>query len=421
MSPVSPAASLPDIRAEEARAEGLGDRPKLSRYCAGMSSAPSPVASPITVRAVEDAADRKAFVDLAFDLNRNDPNWVPPLKTEVHGLIDPRTNPWFEHAEARLFLAERDGQVVGRISAQVDQEVLQYAGPGIGQWGMFEATDAEVAAALIARAEDFLRGRRMRVAQGPYSLSIWDEPGLLVKGFDHPPTVMMGHNSPAYEAWVEAAGYAQVKDLYTYDLDITGPLPPLIQRIVASGERNPRIRVRTVDKSRFEEEAALILGILNDAWSDNWGFIPLSEEEIGYAGKKLKPIVYEDLIRVAEVEGEPVAFMITLPDLNEITKEFNGRLFPLNWLKLLWKLRQPQVRTMRVPLMGVVKRLQATRLASQLAFMMIEYTRREAVARYGSSRSEFGWILDDNQGMRSIAEMIDARINRIYRIYEKAL
>jgi hypothetical protein len=385
-----------------------------------------PASGAVTVRPVEDAADRKAFVDIAFELNQGDPHWVPPLKTEVHGLIDKRTNPWFDHAEARLFLAERGGEPVGRISAQVDQQALamppeQGGGPGVGHWGMFEAADAEVAAELIARAEDFLRGRRMSVAQGPYSLSIWDEPGLLVKGFDHSPTVMMGHNSPAYEGWVEAAGYKQVKELYTYDLDITRPPPPLIQRIVASGERNARIRIRCVDKSRFDEEAALILGILNDAWSDNWGFVPLSDEEIAYAGKKLKPIVYEDLIRVAEVEGEPVAFMITLPDLNEFTRDLDGRLFPFGWAKLLWRLRNPQVRTMRVPLMGVVKRLQSTRLASQLAFMMIEYTRRDAVSTYGASRSEIGWILEDNVGMRSIAETIEASINKIYRIYEKPL
>jgi hypothetical protein len=380
----------------------------------------------VTVRPVEDAADRKAFVDIAFELNQGDPHWVPPLKTEVHGLIDKRTNPWFDHAEARLFLAERGGEPVGRISAQVDQQALamppeQGGGPGVGHWGMFEAADAEVAAELIGRAEDFLRGRRMRVAQGPYSLSIWDEPGLLVKGFDHSPTVMMGHNNPAYEGWIEAAGYKSVKELYTYDLDITVSPPPLIQRIVASGERNARIRIRCVDKSRFDEEAALILGILNDAWSDNWGFVPLSDEEIAYAGKKLKPIVYEDLIRVAEVEGEPVAFMITLPDLNEFTRDLGGRLFPFGWAKLLWRLRNPQVRTMRVPLMGVVKRLQSTRLASQLAFMMIEYTRRDAVSTYGASRSEIGWILEDNVGMRSIAETIEASINKIYRIYEKPL
>jgi hypothetical protein len=380
----------------------------------------------VTVRPVEDAADRKAFVDLAYELNRSDPNWVPPLKTEVHGLIDKRTNPWFGHAEARLFLAERDGKPVGRISAQVDQQVLampesQGGGPGVGHWGMFEAADADVAAELIARAEDFLRGRRMKVAQGPYSLSIWDEPGLLVKGFDHPPTVMMGHNSPRYEDWVEAAGYRGVKDLYTYDLDITGAFPPIVQRVVASGERNPRIRIRKVEKKRFEEEAALILGILNDAWSDNWGFVPLSDEEIAYAGKKLKPIVYEDLIRIAEVDGEPVAFMMTLPDLNDLTRDLDGRLFPFGWAKLLWRLRSPQVRTMRVPLMGVVKRLQATRLASQLAFMLIEYIRRDARKAFSATRGEFGWILDDNAGMRSIAESLEASINRIYRIYEKPL
>lgn len=375
----------------------------------------------LVIRPVEDATDRKAFVELAYELNKDDPNWVPPLRTEVHGLIDPRTNPWFEHAEARFFLAERDGKPVGRISAQVDQEVLQHIGPGIGQWGMFEAADAEAAAELIARAEDFLRGRRMQVAQGPYSLSIWDEPGLLVKGFDHPPTVMMGHNSPAYEAWVEAAGYRSVKELYTYDLDVTKGFPPIVQRIVASGERNPRIRIRRVDKKRFDEEAALILGILNDAWSDNWGFIPLSDEEIAYAGKKLKPIVYEELIRVAEVDGEPVAFMMTLPDLNEFTRDLNGRLFPFGWAKLLWRLRNPRVRTMRVPLMGVVKKLQATRLASQLAFIMIEYIRRDATARFGTQRGEIGWILDDNQPMRSIAEAIESKVNRVYRIYEKPL
>jgi len=377
--------------------------------------------APLTIRPVEDAADRKAFVDLAYELNKDDPHWVPPLKTEVHGLIDKRTNPWFEHAEARFFLAERGGKPVGRISAQVDEEVLEHIGPGIGQWGMFEAADGEVAAELIARAEDFLRGRRMKVSQGPYSLSIWDEPGLLVKGFDHSPTVMMGHNSPRYQAWVEAAGYTMVKELYTYDLDVTKGFPPIVQRIVASGERNPRIRIRRVDKKRFEEEATLILGILNDAWSDNWGFIPLSDEEIAYAGKKLKPIVYEDLIRVAEVDGEPVAFMMTLPDLNELTRDLDGRLFPFGWAKLLWRLRKPKVRTMRVPLMGVVKRLQATRLASQLAFMMIEYIRRDATRDFGTERGEIGWILDDNLPMRSIAEAIESSINRVYRIYEKPL
>jgi GNAT superfamily N-acetyltransferase len=375
----------------------------------------------LTIRPVEDASDRKAFVDLAFRLNAGDPNWVPPLKTEVHGLLDPRTNPWFEHAEARLFLAERDGRPVGRISAQVDALVQEHMGEGIGQWGMLEAEDEEIAQALLHRAEAWLRGRDMTRSMGPFSLSIWDEPGLLVEGHDHPPTVMMGHNSPAYQGWVVNAGYEKAKDLYTYALDVRQDFPPLVQRIVASGERNPRIRIRKVNKKKFDEEAALLLGILNDAWSDNWGFIPLTPAEIAYAGKKLKPIVFEDLIRVAEYDGEPVAFMLTLPDLNLLTRDLNGKLFPTGFAKLLWRLHKARFESARVPLMGVLKRLHGTRLASQLAFMMIEYIRRAGVSRYGMKRGEIGWILEDNQPMRSIADAIESGINKVYRIYEKPL
>lgn len=380
----------------------------------------------LRIRPVETAADRRAFVDYQWRAYAADPHWVPPLKGEVHGLIDPKKNPWFQHADAALFLAERDGRIVGRISAQVDRLVLdmpaeQGGGPGTGHWGMLEAADPETAAALLARAEEWLRERGMTRSMGPFSLSIWDEPGLLVQGHDHAPTVMMGHHDSRYEDWVEAAGYKGVKDLYTYELDITKDLQPLVQRIISSGKRSGRIRIRKVEKSRFDEEAALILNILNDAWSGNWGFVPLTDAEIAYAGKKLKPIVYEDLIRVAELDGEPVAFMITLPDLNELTRDLNGSLFPFGWAKLLWRLRKPKVRTLRVPLMGVVRKLQASRIASQLAFMLIEDIRRDAVAAYGASRGEIGWILDDNEGMKSIAEISNSSINKVYRVYEKAL
>ena len=170
-----------------------------------------------------------------------------------------------------------------------------------------------------------------------------------------------------------------------------------------------------------DEEAALILHILNDAWSDNWGFVPFTDREIAYAGKKFKPIVREDLIMIAEYEGQPVAFMMTLPDLNEVLKPMGGKLFPLHWIRLLTWLRKPRVRTMRVPLMGVVKQYQSSRLASQLAFMMIEFIRRNAVSRYGATRGEIGWILDDNQGMNAIAEAIDSHVNKEYTIYSKAL
>ena len=176
-----------------------------------------------------------------------------------------------------------------------------------------------------------------------------------------------------------------------------------------------------VDKSKFDQEARLILNLLNDAWSNNWGYVPLTEAEIKYAGKKLKPIIFNELVRVAEVDGEPVAFMLTIPDINELTKDLNGELFPFNFIKLLWRLRKPRTRRLRVPLMGVAKKLHHTRMASMLAFMMIEYTRRDAVAKYGASVGEFGWILEDNKGMLSIAELPGAHVNHRYRVYEKAL
>ncbi len=374
-----------------------------------------------TVTPVRTKADRKAFVELAYALNRDDPNWVPPLRDEVNGLLTPGKNPWFEHAEAELFLARREGRIVGRISAQVDQLVLEHMGAGTGQWGMFEAEDEQSARALIAAAEDWLRGRGMTRALGPFSLGIWDEPGLLVEGFDHPPMVMMGHNRAAYQGWIEAAGYRGVKDLLTYELPVNRPFPPLIERIVAAGERNSKIRVRPVVKARFDEEAAVILSILNDAWSDNWGFIPLTDSEIAFAGKKLKPIVLEDIVLIAEYEGEAVAFMVALPDVNEFIRDLDGRLFPFGWAKLLWRLKRMRPKGGRVPLMGVVKKLQASRLASQLAFMMIESIRRAGNGHYGIERAEIGWILDDNAGMRSIADAIDARVNRVYRVYERML
>ena len=282
--------------------------------------------SDLTIRPVSSKRDRKAFVDFVWAVYKGDPAWVPPLKSEVHALLDPKKNPWFGHGRAALFLATRGDQVVGRISAQIDDLVQIHMEPGLGQWGLFEALDGEAAAALVAHAETWLRTNGMTKALGPISISIWDEPGLLIDGFDQPPMVMMGHHRPAYRAWIEAAGYAKAKDLYTYELDIRIDMVPLIDRLIKAGEKNPRIRIRQVDKSKFDSEAAIILNLLNDAWSDNWGFVPLTEAEIAYAGKKLKPIIYEDLVRIAEVDGEPAAFMITLPDINELIADLDGRL-----------------------------------------------------------------------------------------------
>ncbi|MDY0959114.1 N-acetyltransferase [Sphingomonas sp. CFBP8993] len=380
----------------------------------------------VSIRPISSKRDRKAFVDFPFSLYANDPHWVPPLKGEALGLITPEKNGWYSHAKAQLFLAEDNGKVVGRVSAHLDTLALEMDpakgfGPGVGFWGLMDATNQDVFRSLLAAAEGWLREQGMTRAIGPVSQSVWEEPGLLVQGFDQDPTIMMGHARPEYQGWIEAAGYGIVKQLFTYELDITQEFPPIVQRIIKSGEKNERIRIREVNKAKFDEEAAIILHILNDAWSDNWGFIPLTPPEIKDVGVKLKPIVFNDLIRIAELDGKPVAFMITLPDLNEAIKPLNGSLLPFGWAKLLLWLRAPKVRTMRVPLMGVVKELQSSRMASQLAFMMIEYIRRASIVRYGASRGEIGWILDDNQGMRSIAETINSNVNKTYNVYSRDL
>ena len=383
----------------------------------------------IAITPASTKAEREEFVDYGYVAGAADPNYVPQLRAEELEKFTPGKNPFFEHARCQLFLARSQGRIVGRISAHIDDLALtqpaeQGMGPGTGNWGALAAEDEAIAHRLIATAEDWLRGQGMTRVLAPMNLSVWEEPGLLIKGHDHPPTVMMGHQSAKFQPWVEGAGYAPAKLLQTFDLDITREFPPLIQRIIASGEKNERIRLREVDLGHFAREVSIICEILNDAWSDNWGFAPFTPAEIAYTAKKLKPLVKSDLIRIAEYDGEPVAFMMTLPDLNLIQKRVNGpkgKPSLLGWIKLglwLWK---PTNADMRVPLMGVRKRLQSSRMASQLAFMMIEYIRRAAVTRYGGTRGEIGWILDDNQGMNAIAEAIGSAVNKQYMIYGKSL
>lgn len=380
----------------------------------------------IVIRPIAGKAGRSAFVDCGRRFAAAVPNSVPQLRSEQLELVDPDKNPFFGHARVQLFLAERGGRAVGRISAQIDELALavspqQGFGPGTGMFGYFDAEDEIVARALLDAAEAWLREQGMTRVLGPISLSIWEEPGLLVRGQDHPPMIMMGHHPAHYRGWIEAAGYGVVKTLLTYDLDASKEFPPLVQRIVASGERNSRIRVRQVDKARWNEEVAVVLGILNDAWSSNWGFVPFTPDEITYAGKKLRPLIHEPLNMIAELDGRPVAFMLTFPDVNGVLSRIGGKLFPLGWFHLLRWARNPAGSGMRVPLMGVLREFHSSRLASQLAFMMISQIRQNAHALYGTTRGEVGWILDDNQGMVAIADAINSKVNREYLIFAKSL
>ena len=380
----------------------------------------------IVIEQVSDKKGRARFVDLGRDFAARVPNSVPQLRSEQLELVNPDKNPFFLHAKVAFFIATRGGRDVGRITAHLDHMALsqpakQGFGPGTGMFGYFDAEDEAVAHTLLARAEEWLRSEGMTRVVGPISLSIWEEPGLLVKGQDHAPVIMMGHHPANYAGWIESYGFARAKTLLTYDLDISKEFSPLIQRIVKSGERNARINVRKVRKSDWDAEAAIVLSILNDAWSDNWGFVPFTPEEVAYAGKKLKTIIHEELNMIAEVEGRPVAFMLTFPDMNDVLAKVDGKLFPFGWFHILRWLRKPRGSDMRVPLMGVLKEFQNSRIASQLAFMMIDAIRKEANGTFDSVRGEIGWILEDNQGMVAIADTIGSVVNREYAIYEKAI
>jgi GNAT superfamily N-acetyltransferase len=380
----------------------------------------------IEIVPVSDKRGRAAFVDLGRAFSDRLEHFVPQIRSEQIELVDPAKNPFFGHARVQLFIAHRRGKPVGRIAAHIDELALampaeQGFGPGTGFFGYFDAEDEDVARALLTTAEAWLAERGMTRVLGPISLSIWEEPGLLVSGQDHAPMLLMGHHPAHYAGWIEAAGFTRAKTLYTYDLDITRGFGPLVDRLVQAGQRNPRINLRRVDKSRWDEEVATILAILNDAWSDNWGFVPFTPAEVAYAGKKLRAIIHEELNVIVEVDGRPVAFMLTFPDVNDALAKIKGKLFPFGWIHMLRWLRHPRGAGMRVPLMGVLKELHNTRMAGQLAFMMIETIRLEAIGKFESTRGELGWVLEDNQGMLAIADTIKSKVNREYVIYERKL
>jgi hypothetical protein len=328
-------------------------------------------------------------------------------------------NPYFEHASFSSWVAYRDGKAVGRISAQVDQLHLERYKDSTGFFGLLESEDnSETFKTLLATAESWLHEKGMRRVAGPYNLSINQELGLLVDGFDNPPVIMMGHALPYYAERIEENGYRKEKDLLAYIIDTNFKHPPAMQAIMARAQN--KVATRSLRKSDFKEELKIIRDIFNDAWSQNWGFTPWTNAEFQHLGKDLKMLVDEDLISFASVDGEPAAFMVILPNINEAIRDLNGRLLPFGWLKLLWRLKVKYPKTARVPLMGVRSRYHDSLLGAALAFSVIAALQPPAV-KHGIKKLELSWILEDNKGMRNILEAISGQVYKTYRIYSKNL
>lgn len=355
------------------------------------------------------------FIRLAFDLHRDDPQWVPPLLMERRAALSPKGNPYFRHADAAFWIARRQGRDVGRISAQIDR----LAEAGTGHFGMLAAVDdGTVVTALTETAEDWLRTRGARRVLGPFNLSINEETGLLVDGFDTPPMLMMGHDRPYLGPLLERAGYAKAKDVLAYiteDPELPAGIKAILDRPLP-----PNVRVRRLRMADYRREVGTLTDIFNDAWSGNWGFVPLTPDEVDHMARQMKPLIDERLVWFAEVDGEPAAFAVCLPDLNEAIRDLNGRLLPIGWAKLLWRLKVSGVRGARVPLMGVRRKHAGSVMGSLLAFLIMAAIRREAAA-LGLNRIEMSWVLEDNRPMRRIAEAVGGRAYKTYRIYGKSL
>ena len=368
---------------------------------------------------VEGRQQIEAFIRLPGRLSAADPNWVEPLWFERRRFLSPRTNPFFEHAEVALWLAMRDGRAVGRISAQIDHLAPAVDGLALGYFGMLAAEDnPETMAALFDTAEAWLTERGIKVIRGPFDLGINQTSGLLVDGYDTPPSLMMGHDQPWLAPAVEALGYAKAKDLVAYRMNTKGGLIERLRKLAerASGD----VVIRSIDMRRYREEIALIASIFNDAWADNWGFTALTEAEIEAMGDEMKPILDPDLVKIAEVRGEPVAFIVLLPNVNEAIADLGGRLLPFGWLKLLWRLKVPGVRTGRVLLMGVRRAHSSSLLGKSLPLKLI-YALQPRGLVHDFHELELGWLLEDNMSVRRVVEMVGGRQVKTYRIYEKRL
>jgi hypothetical protein len=308
---------------------------------------------------------------------------------------------------------------VGRISAQIDRLHLERYRDATGFFGMLEAeNDGETFQALLKTAESWLHGQGMNRILGPFNLSINQECGLLVEGFDTPPFVMMGHARPYYGSRIEESGYHSEKDLLAYHIHSDFTMSRAMQAVTARAAK--RVHLRTLRRSNFHKDIEILLDIFHDAWSENWGFVPFTNEEFELLGQSLKFLVFDDMVQIAEVDGAPAAMMVALPNINEAIKDLNGRLLPWGWLRLLYRLKIIYPKSARVPLMGVRQRYQNSLLGGALSLMLIEAVRKPGLKR-GIREVELSWILDDNVGMRSIIEGLGGVAYKRYRIYGKNL
>ena len=388
-----------------------------------MNIAPSAsiTSAPLSVRPVSDKAGRKAFVRVPWNVYANDPNWVPPLLIEREGHIDPKQNPYFDHAEAQLWIAYKNGVPVGRVSAQIDQASLERHQDEAGHFGFLEGIDdPEVFRLLMETAESWLRARGMKSIVGPLSFSINDEVGLLVDGFDRPPSLMMGHAFPYFAQYLEKLGYEKAIDTIAYDFDVNKDgLNEKSRAIIDRLSANPKVNVRSLNNKDFDNELRLIVDIFNDAWWDNWGFVPFNEAEIKKLASDFKLLIEPEHVSIIEVDGEPAAFGLTIPNINEAIRDLNGRLLPFGWAKLGYRIFTKKIRSARLPFMGVRRKYQKSWMGAAMSLIIIDMVHSRNVGK--KDQAELSWVLEKNYGVRKIIESTGCKPYKTYRVFRKSL
>jgi len=374
----------------------------------------------LRVRAARSRQDLKRFIDLPYRLHARDPNWVPPLRRDVESLLSRSKNPFFEHAEAEYFLAERDGRVVGRIAAISNRLHNQTHGDRVGFFGFFESIhDHSVALALLDAASQWCRERSHDVLRGPASFSVNDECGLLVDGFEFPPTLMMPHNPRYYIELLERAGFTKAKDLWVYQGGSEEGYVPVPERLARGTElirQRQGITLRSLDVKNFQHEVERIKELYNAAWEKNWGFVPMTEHEIDHLAAQFKPVVIPEMVPMAEKEGKLIGFGIALPDLNVVFRRHrSGRLFPVI-LDLLWSLRMKRIRRARILLLGVLPEYRGKGVDAMLYHWIWTKSAQRKIF-WG----EAGWILEDNPAMNAGLEKMTFRVYKTYRLYDRPI
>jgi len=368
---------------------------------------------------VTNKAELERFIRLPMRLMADDPHYIAPLMFERREALSPKINPFFQHADHQFFLARKNGRDVGRISAQIDHLARTDPAAPAGYFGMIAAEDdPEVFTALFAAAESWNRERGRATIMGPFNLSINEEVGLLIDGSDTPPMFLMGHDKPYVARRIEEGGYGKAKDLYAY-ISETFVFNELIEKRLKRPLPQGMV-LRPAQMNKLQAEVRIFTDILNDAWSENWGSAAITEAEAKYLGDSLGLILIKNWFWFIEIDGEPAAFIVLLPNVMDLIHDLGGKLLPFGWAKLIWRLKFRPIRSARVPLMGVRRKFHKDRRGALAPFVLIDAIRKASVPQ-GLERAEYSWILEDNMPMRHILEGLNARIYKTYRVYEKAL